>query len=48
DEEVVLVRKGSRLNLVRYYAVRDDAGQYVGTVEVTEEISEIVEKAVHL
>lgn len=48
DEKTVLMRKGSRLDLVRYYAVRDDAGEYIGTVEVTEEISDIVEQAADL
>lgn len=45
DEKTVLMRKGSRLDLVRYYAVRDNSGEYIGTVEVTEEISGIVEQA---
>ena len=44
DAAIVPVRKGSRLDLVRYYAVRDDQGTYLGTVEVTEEISALVEK----
>lgn len=43
DSMIVPVRIGSRLNLVRYYAVRDEAGTYRGTVEVTEEISEILD-----
>jgi DUF438 domain-containing protein len=43
DYLAVPVRKGSQLNLVRYYAVRDEQGKYIGTVEVTEEISEILE-----
>jgi hypothetical protein len=44
DEAIVPVRKGSRLDLVRYYAVRDDEGTYLGTVEVTEEVSGLLEK----
>jgi DUF438 domain-containing protein len=44
DSKIVAVRRGGRLDLVRYYAVRDDHGKYIGTVEVTEEISEIIEK----
>lgn len=43
DQEIVPVRKGSLLNLIRYYAVRDDQGAFVGTLEVTEEISGILE-----
>lgn len=39
DSMIVPIRSGSRLNLVRYYAVRDEQGVYRGTVEVTEEIS---------
>jgi len=42
DAKVVPVRRGSRLDLVRYYAVRDEHGAYLGTVEVTEEISGIL------
>ncbi len=43
DADIVPVRRGSRIDLVRYYAVRDDSGSYVGTLEVTEEISGILE-----
>ncbi|NLO36519.1 MAG: DUF438 domain-containing protein [Clostridiaceae bacterium] len=43
DQAIVPVRKGSRLDLVRYYAVRDESGAYLGTVEVTEEISGIID-----
>lgn len=44
DEAIVPVRKGSRLDLVRYYAVRDEEGTYLGTVEVTEEVSGLLGK----
>lgn len=44
DEAIIPVRKGSRLDLVRYYAVRDEQGTYMGTVEVTEEVSGLLEK----
>ncbi|MDD2393150.1 MAG: DUF438 domain-containing protein [Eubacteriales bacterium] len=43
DSQIVPVRKGSKLDLVRYYAVRDDEGTYIGTLEVTEEISGIID-----
>lgn len=43
DGELVPMRRGNRLDLVRYYAVRDEDGEYLGTVEVTEEMSEIVD-----
>lgn len=43
DEEVVAIRKGNLINLVRYYAVRDGEGKYMGCVEVTEEISGTLE-----
>lgn len=43
DSMIVPVRIGNRINLVRYYAVRDNRGAYRGTVEVTEEISEILD-----
>ena len=43
DQAIVPVRKGNRLDLVRYYAVRDESGAYMGTVEVTEEISGIID-----
>lgn len=44
DEAIVPVRKGNRLDLVRYYAVRDDQGAYLGTVEVTEEVSGLLDR----
>ena len=31
-------------NLIRYYAVRNEQGEYLGALEVTEEISAIIEK----
>lgn len=43
DLEIVPVKIGSKLNLVRYYAVRNKLGEYIGTVEVTEEMSDILE-----
>ncbi len=39
DEHITLLRRDGRIDLVRYYAVRDEAGNYKGAVEVTEEIS---------
>lgn len=44
DEEIVLMKKGSLHNLIRYYAVRNEQGEYLGALEVTEEISAIIEK----
>ena len=44
DEAIVPVRRGSRLDLVRYYAVRDEQGTYLGTVEVTEEVSGLMDR----
>ncbi len=43
DVETVITLKGNRTNLIRYYAVRDDKGAYQGTLEVTEEISAILD-----
>lgn len=39
DEHITVLRRGKRIDLVRYYAVRDAEGVYKGAVEVTEEIS---------
>lgn len=43
DEMIVPMRKGDRLELIRYYAVRGEDGKYIGTLEVTEEISDQLE-----
>lgn len=43
DEMIVPMRKGNRLELIRYYAVRGEDGEYLGVVEVTEEISDQLE-----
>lgn len=43
DQMIVPMRRGNRLDLVRYYAVRDEEGKFLGTLEVTEEMSEILE-----
>lgn len=43
DEMIVPMRKGNRLELIRYYAVRGEEGEYLGVVEVTEEISDQLE-----
>lgn len=45
DKEERMVKKGDKILLIRYYAVRDEENNYVGTLEVTEEISEIVKRA---
>ena len=39
SEENFWIQKGGMFILIRYYAVRDKAGTYLGVVEVTEEIS---------
>lgn len=39
DEEHFWIQKDGLFILIRYYAVRDQAGHYLGVVEVTEEIS---------
>ncbi|NLA82590.1 MAG: DUF438 domain-containing protein [Clostridiaceae bacterium] len=41
DEEHFWIQKDGLFILIRYYAVRDKEGQYMGVVEVTEEISEL-------
>lgn len=41
DEESFWIQKGGMFILIRYYAVRDEQGTYLGVVEVTEEISEL-------
>lgn len=35
------VQKGNRLVYIRYFAVRNKEGKYLGTVEVTQDITEI-------
>lgn len=41
DEESFWIQKGGLFILIRYYAVRDEEGTYLGVVEVTEEISNL-------
>lgn len=48
DEEVRVVLAGPRILLIRYYAVRSEEGEYLGTLETTEEISSIVEEVKRL
>lgn len=43
DVENRIFKKGSKVFLIRYFAVRDKAGTYLGTLEATEEISKIME-----
>lgn len=43
DEETRIVTPGTKVLLVRYFAVRDDNNEYIGTLETTEEISGIVD-----
>lgn len=42
DVEVRILEKGTKIFLIRYFAVRDDDGHYVGTLETTEEISKVL------
>jgi hypothetical protein len=39
DEESFWLQRGSQFVLIRYYAVRSEGGNYLGVMEVTEEIS---------
>jgi len=41
DEESFWIQKGGLFILIRYYAVRDKEGTYLGVVEVAEEISNL-------
>ncbi|MDW2800571.1 DUF438 domain-containing protein [Clostridium boliviensis] len=41
DEEDFWIRMGSKYILIRYYAVRNEAGKYLGVAEVTQDIDEI-------
>ena len=39
DEESFWLQRGNQFILIRYYAVRSESGEYLGVMEVTEEIS---------
>ncbi len=39
DEESFWLQRGDQFILIRYYAVRSGSGEYLGVMEVTEEIS---------
>lgn len=39
DEESFWLQRGAQFVLIRYYAVRSEKGEYLGVMEVTEEIS---------
>ncbi len=41
DSESFWIQKGSKFILIRYYAVRNEKKEYLGVVEVTEEISNL-------
>ena len=45
DLEIRFAPMGEKLVLVRYAAVRDNEGNYLGTVETVEEISSIIKMA---
>lgn len=49
DEEIRVVVRGTKVLLIKYIAVRDPEGNYVGTLETTEEMSAnlaLIEKAI--
>jgi len=48
DVEERFILAGTKVMMVRYFAVRDDQGNYVGTLEATEEISHIIDKVQEL
>ncbi|HOV70213.1 MAG TPA: PAS domain-containing protein, partial [Clostridia bacterium] len=41
DHEDFWIHLGNRYVLIRYYAVRNEAGEYLGTLEVTQDIAPI-------
>ncbi len=41
DEEDFWIRMGKKYILIRYYAVRSEGGEYMGVLEVTQDIDEI-------
>lgn len=41
DSETYWIQRGGKFILIRYYAVRDRDGSYLGTLECTEEISQL-------
>ena len=41
DEEDFWIRMGNKYILIRYYAVRNETGKYLGVAEVTQDIDEI-------
>lgn len=41
DEESFWLQKGDQFIMIRYYAVRSESGEYLGVMEVTEEISKL-------
>ena len=41
DSESFWIQKGTNFILIRYYAVRNEKNEYLGVLEVTEEISEL-------
>jgi len=41
DQEDFWIRMGPRYVLIRYFAVRDEAGEFLGTLEVTQDIAPI-------
>jgi DUF438 domain-containing protein len=39
DHEDFWIRMGEKYVLIRYFAVRDENGEYLGTMEVTQDIA---------
>lgn len=44
DQEVRILKLGTKVLLIRYFAVKDEDGIYIGTLETTEEISSILKQ----
>lgn len=44
DDETRIVSMGTKVLLIRYFAVRNEENEYIGTLETTEEISAIVDQ----
>lgn len=43
EHEDFWIRMGDKYVLIRYFAIRDDAGKYIGTLEVTQDIKPLQE-----
>ena len=43
DHEDFWIRLGDKFALIRYFAVRDEKGEYLGVLEITQDIKPIQE-----